>query len=522
MSTATALVRAASVVDLMNNPSSYPEHPSSVQLIETHISWVFLTDRNAYKLKKPVRFEFLDFSTAELRHRACQEELRLNRRLAPDVYIDVLPITQDPSGLLELNGRGQEVDWVVKMLRLPAHTALDIILSENRLRPEDSEDIAKHLINFYAGLLPKPLSSDDYRQALDRHIRANGMALLESLPAERARLRRIQSAQLRYLNVRTELIDKRVATGRIVDGHGDLRPEHIYLDGHPIVIDCIEFSDELRTVDIADELSFLSMECRRLGDGRVGEVVISQYQRVCKDEIPETLLAFYAGYRALVRAKVALLRDQQLAAKISQPSADLIRQYVDLADSYAEKLGPPVLLIVGGLMGTGKSTLAVKLADTLGVESISTDLVRHSMLGPSKVPASYGEGHYLPDMRSRVYEELLRQASEHLKDRQSVVLDGTFLTDGLRTRAYDLGYRYGAETLHVQCTCPRQIAYARIQQRVDTGQSESEARTELHDLQARDYQPLLADDPSITIDTTQPISQQVSVVCAELGRRLFD
>jgi predicted kinase len=181
-----------------------------------------------------------------------------------------------------------------------------------------------------------------------------------------------------------------------------------------------------------------------------------------------------------------------------------------------------VLLIVGGLMGTGKSTLAAKLAETLGAESLSTDLVRRSMLGPSKVPASYGEGLYQPDMRSRVYDELLRQAGERLKDRQSVVLDGTFLTDGLRTRAYDVGYRHGAETLHVQCTCPRQIAYARIQQRIDTGQSESEARTELYDLQARDYQPPLADDPSITIDTTQPISQQVSVICAELGHLLFD
>jgi aminoglycoside phosphotransferase family enzyme/predicted kinase len=469
-----------------------------------------------------VRFEFLDFSTPELRHRACQEELRLNRRLASDVYIDVLPITQDRSGTLELNGQGIEVDWVVKMRRLPAETALDVLLRENRLEPEDAEAIAKHLTNFYSGLLPKPLNSDDYRQALERHIRANGTALLDSIPAERSRLRRIQGAQLRYVYVRPELINDRVASGRIVDGHGDLRPEHIYLDDRPIVIDCIEFSEELRTVDIADELSFLWMECQRLGDGRVGETVLSQYQQVCEDEIPESLLAFYAGYRALVRAKVALLRDQQVAGRVAQPPADLIRQYVDLADSYAEKLGPPVLLIVGGLMGTGKSTLAAKLAETLGVESISTDLVRHSMFGPSKVPAGYGEGHYKPDMRSRVYDELLRQAGERLEDRQSVVLDGTFLTDGLRTRAYDVGYRRGAETLHVQCTCPRQIAYTRIQQRIDTGQSESEARTELYDLQSRDYQPPLADDPSITIDTTQQISQQVSVVCAELGHLLFD
>jgi predicted kinase len=200
----------------------------------------------------------------------------------------------------------------------------------------------------------------------------------------------------------------------------------------------------------------------------------------------------------------------------------LIRQYLELADNYAESLGPPVLLIVGGLMGTGKSSLAAKLVDTLGLESLSTDLVRHTMLGRSNTPARYGEGHYQPDLRTRVYDELFRQAREYLQHRQSVVLDGTFLSDALRTRAYELAYRHGAVSLHIHCTCPRQIAYARIQERADTGQSESEARTELYDLQARDYQPTLADDPSITVDTTQPMSQQQRLVCAELRRLLFE
>jgi predicted kinase len=318
------------------------------------------------------------------------------------------------------------------------------------------------------------------------------------------------------------LIAKRVDAGRIVDGHGDLRPEHIFLDDRPVVIDCIEFSDELRTVDIADELSFLAMECRRLGDGQVGETVLSQYQRVCKDEVPKSLLAFYGGYRAFVRAKVALLRDQQLAAEVSPPAANLIRQYFDLAESYADELGPPVVLIVGGLMGTGKSTLATKLSEALGVDSISTDQVRHSILGASNVPASYGEGHYQPDARNRVYDELFRQAKEHLEDRQSIILDGTFLTDSLRRRAYDLGYRHGAVSLHVQCSCPRQIACARIQHRMDAGHSESEARAELYDLQAREYQPPLAGDPSITVDTTQAMSHQLQAVYAELGHLLFD
>jgi aminoglycoside phosphotransferase family enzyme len=368
MSITTAPAGSESIVGYLTDASSYPDHPSSVQIIETHISWVFLADRFAYKLKKPVQFEFLDFSTPELRHRACQEELRLNRRFAPDVYIAVLPITQDLGGALELNGRGQEIDWVVQMRRLPAEAALDVLLRENRLAPKDAETIAKHLIDFYARLSPKRLSPDDYRQAFDRHIRANGVALLTALPAGQSRIRRIQSAQLRYLNVQAELFDNRIATGRVVDGHGDLRPEHIYLDGRPMVIDCVEFSDELRTVDIADELSFLSMECERLHDDGFGELVLEKYQNVCEDKVPETLFCFYRSYRAFVRAKVALLRSQQQTKDASHSSADLIGQYVDLADRYAAKLGPPSLLIVGGLMGSGKSTLAQKLAESLGVE----------------------------------------------------------------------------------------------------------------------------------------------------------
>jgi aminoglycoside phosphotransferase family enzyme/predicted kinase len=522
MSTATTTPLSDSLTGLMSDPSSYSDSPSSVQVVETHISWVYLTDRFAYKLKKPVKFEFLDFSTPEFRHRACLEELRLNRRLAADVYLAVLPITRTSDGSLELDGQGPPVDWVVQMRRLPAEIALDVLLRKRKLNHEVAKSLATHLTDFYARLLPKPLSPDVFVQALERHIRANGAALLESLSSERSLIHRIQSAQLRYLTIQGEEFNKRVAAGRVVDGHGDLRPEHIYLEKPPVVIDCIEFSDELRQVDIADELSFLAMECERLGDGHLGEQVLETYQRVCRDEIPPSLLAFYRAYRATVRAKISQFRRQQQATEPHQSFDELIREYLDLAGHYAKDLGPPMLLIVGGLMGSGKSTLAANLANKFAVDVFSTDHIRHLLIGTSTVPAAYGEGNYQPDLRERIYDELLRQAGELLKDGQSVVLDGTFLTDCLRERAYEVAYKHRAVALHVSCTCPRQIAYARIQQRAEFGQSESEARTELYDLQARDFESPCADDPSITVDTAQPISDQVRVVCAELRRRLLN
>jgi len=510
------------IIEMLKTSSSYGERPSTVEVVETHISWVFLTNRYAYKLKKPVRFEFVDFSTLESRRWACQEEVRLNRRLAPHVYLGVVPITRSSDGVVALNGQGEEIDCVVQMRRLPREHAMDVLLKERRLRPEQAMAVAKLLAQFYCHLPAMQLQPGTYRQALERHVRANGGTLSEYLATQSERLRRIQSAQLRYVHAQEELLDQRLTDGRIVDGHGDLRPEHIYVDSDPKIIDCVEFSQELRTVDIADELSFLSMECERLGDGRLSEIALAEYQQTTGDEIHRSLLAFYRSYRALVRAKVAVLRRQQLPSQAAQLEDDLVDQYLNLAERHAAELGPPSLLVFGGLMGTGKSTLAAHVARACVLDVLSTDGIRHRLLGPSETPARYDEGHYQPAMREQVYDELFREASEILKKGCSLILDGTFMTTSLRERVYDLAYRHGAISLYVHCTCPRPVAYERIRLRAAGGQSESEARTELYDLQARDFEPPWADEPAITIDTTQPLQEQMRLVFHELRRMLTD
>jgi aminoglycoside phosphotransferase family enzyme/predicted kinase len=515
MSTTIGLAHYQDIFEMMRQPSSYPERPVSVQVIETHISWVFLTERYAYKLKKPVTFGFLDFSTPELRKRACLSEVRLNRRLAPDVYIGVLPIVQKSAGRLALFGDGEPIDWLVHMRRLPEDKALDYKIRNGKLTARDTFVIAQHLMEFYLHLKPKLIEPSSYTAALDSHIRANGAALLVDLAAEKSLVRRIQSSQMRFLNIENALVGSRAASGRVVEGHGDLRPEHIYIDGLPIVIDCIEFSEELRTLDIADELSFLAMECEHLGKREFGHAILAEYERMSGDRVPEPLLCFYRCYRASVRAKVAALRrEQQEGARTA--STRLAVEYLELAENYAKQLGPPLLLTVGGLMGSGKSTLAAKLADEFAIELLSTDHIRHDLIGSSEAPAAYDEGNYHPDMRNRVYDELFRQAEGLLTDGESAVLDGTFLTCCLRDRAYDLASRHGAVAFHVQCTCPRNVAYARIQKRSDGGQSESEARTELYDLQSQDLESPWADEPAISVDTTATLEKQFHDVCDKL------
>ena len=321
------------LVEWLLRPEAYAERPAGVTLVETHISWVFLTDRYAYKLKKPVHFEFLDFSTLAARRVACEQEVRLNRRLAPDVYLGLAAVERDSGGNFTLvepepaarssdsgavASNGEPVsDWLVKMRRLPVNRTLAELVRAGQLGCADTERLIACLTDFYRRAAPLPLEPQPYRAALERHVRANRAELLncENVEPEQttcglspSAVRRIHAAQLQLLMLRPELFDVRVRAGRIVDGHGDLRPEHIYLLPEPAIIDCLEFSDELRHADVADELSFLAEECDFIGAGELGRRLAGQVLARLGDQPPAELLAFYRSYRACVRAKVAALR----------------------------------------------------------------------------------------------------------------------------------------------------------------------------------------------------------------------
>jgi predicted kinase len=320
--------------------------------------------------------------------------------------------------------------------------------------------------------------------------------------------------------VQKALFDGRVVSGRIVEGHGDLRPEHIYLANPPVVIDCIEFSDELRRVDIADELNFLAMECDRLGNGDLGQLILSTYEDVSGDRIPAPICSFYRCYRASVRAKVAILQAGQQSEDQRCAFSRLTHQYIDWADHYADQLGRPCLLVVFGMMGSGKSTLARKIAEAFDIDVLTTDHIRHSMMGSSVSPARYGEDLYRPESRGQVYDELFRQAAAVLDNGQSVILDGTFLSRELRSRARDLSRRHGAEVLCISCECTKETSLARIQQRAEAGQSESEARADLYDAQARGFQPPIDETSTVRIDSTAPLVQQLQDVCEKLRKSM--
>ena len=302
--------------------------PRAVELIETHISWVFLTDRFAYKLKKPVHFSFLDFSTVAKRHRACLDELRLNRRLAGDVYLDVLPIGQRAGGDFVWGDRGEVVDWVVKSRRLPDAACLQKHLVRGQLAGRAVDALAQFLADFYRQQPPLTLRPEQTRSRLVQWIRDNQGDLSECVPDEIHRINAIHAGQLRYVATHIALLDSRVCDGRYIEGHGDLRPEHVYLLPQPVVIDCIEFSSELRGVDIVDDLSFLAMECDRLSRPDVGACILQTYRTVVGDQPPASLLAFYKSYRACVRAKVNALRATQETGEARAESMKRVVEYL--------------------------------------------------------------------------------------------------------------------------------------------------------------------------------------------------
>jgi hypothetical protein len=519
MSLSGADVEASSAVELLSDRAAYADSPRSVELVETHISWIFLTDHFAYKVKKPVRFDFLDFSTPELRRDACREEVRLNRRLASDVYLGTLPITRNDRGFLELAGRGEAVDWVVQMRRLPEAKSLARKLRDGNVTSADELAVARHLADFYARLPSRPIEADEYRGAIANHVRANVEACLNRATFDTQRMRRILGSHLRYLSIAASDFAARVAAGHVVDGHGDLRPEHIYLESPPAVIDCIEFSAELRRVDVLDDLSFLAMECDRIGHGPVGERIVAACQAARGDVTPPTILAFYMSYRALVRAKVMWLRADQEVDRRRRAVLRQAHQYVDWAECYSNRLGRPALVFVGGLMGTGKSTLAGRLADQIGAEMAATDPIRRALFGASLSAAGYDQQIYQPRHRSRVYDELFSRAAAALDAGLSIVLDGTFLTGALRRRAVSLAQLHGGMPLYVHCHCPRETALARIAARTATGDSASEGRVELFDRQAAEQSPMEDDLASVAVDTTAPPSQQLQQVFCGLRRQ---
>jgi aminoglycoside phosphotransferase family enzyme len=325
---------AASLADkvaFLAEPASYPHPAESVERKETHMSWVFLAGDKVYKLKKPVRFPYLDYSTLARREAACRAELALNRRLAPQVYQTVAPLTRTPQGL-QLGGQGETVDWLVVMRRLDESKTLEHAIETGSLRAAQLDHVVETLVRFYRRARPVFVSSETLLHNWQQSLAYNKRVLLDArlgLPA--GLVRRIDRAQQRFLGERAALIAGRVRKRAIIDGHGDLRPEHIWLVDPVTIIDCLEFNARLRAVDPLDEIANLCVECERLGGARTSDYIKRRAIHALRDHLSEQLFTFYRCHRATLRARLTIAHLLEPSARTPEKWPRRAREYLAIA-----------------------------------------------------------------------------------------------------------------------------------------------------------------------------------------------
>ena len=325
-------------VAFLSSPAAYGRSAGAVTCRETHMSWVFLAGDRVYKLKKPVRFPYLDFSTLFRREMACRAELVLNRRLAPDVYDGVVALAKSSQGL-SIGGAGEVVDWLVVMRRLDERDTLEYAILEHRVQSWQLDRLIATLLQFYRHASPVFVSPATHIADWRRDLAYNRRVLLDprlGLPS--GQIRRVDRAQRLFLASRAPLLAARVRNRHIVDGHGDLRPEHIWLGDPARIIDCLEFNSRLRAVDPFDEIAFLCIECERLGAAWAGEYLRRRIAHALCDGLADDLFAFYRCHRATLRARLAVAHLLEPAPRTPEKWPRLARIYLDLADADAIRI----------------------------------------------------------------------------------------------------------------------------------------------------------------------------------------
>jgi aminoglycoside phosphotransferase family enzyme/predicted kinase len=511
-------------------PEAYNHPADDLVLRDTHISWVVLAGRFAYKLKKPVNLGFVDFSTFERRAADCDEEVRLNRRLCPDVYLGVVEVVQRGS-TYHVGGRGTPVESAVHMRRLPEVGMLLNLLARGEVDPSLIRRIARRLARFHASAATGP-GVEEYgglttiRSNWDENFLTTESFIDRTLTARhRDHIRRFVDE---FLQANVALFERRVAGGRIRDGHGDLHLASICIEGRRLhLFDCIEFAARFRCADVAAEVAFLAMDLDHRARADLAAAFVDAYIQHSGDAELRQLLDFYTCYRAYVRGKVLSLRldEPGLTREEAGHTRAEATAYFDLAWSYAGGLPAPMLIMVMGLPASGKTTLAEALAGRLGLVLLSSDLVRKQLAGLTpdrRHHDAFARGLYAPAMTRRTYAALVQRAGHWLRRGHSVVLDATFGSPDERAAARRLAARTKAQLVTFVCRADEEVLVKRLSNRETERKGASDARLELWpQLRAAFVEPTEMEDVISVSAGESPataVSQAMSVL-AHASRR---
>jgi len=515
------------LVEALKKPDAYDHPAEAVECIQTHISSVFLTGEKVYKLKKPVNFGFLDFSTLEQRERFCRAEVELNSRLAPSVYLGVAPVTRD-GDRFAIDGPGEVVDWVVVMRQLDGQNLGLEVLGRGELSEAHIDHLVEVLVPFYGraetGEHVDPFGAvDSVKFNTDENF-SQTEAFVGKLLC-RKRFEHIKTFTDRFLDDRQELFEKRIADGRIRDSHGDLHLGNVFFEDEPVIFDCIEFNDRFRCGDVAVDLAFMAMDLDFNGRPELARRFIDRYVAASGDRDIEQLMDFYCCYRAYVRGKISAFTssDPALPAVEQRRFKNLARRYFGLAYRYAGGTERPPLVVFYGLMGTGKTSLARFLRERLGWHLLSTDAIRKHLVGigeNTRVYVPYNEGLYAPEMNKKTYAELCRRAENLLLAGFPVVIDGAFKTASNREPVVELASRAGANLLFVQSDCEPEEQHRRLEKRQQYD-TRSDGRVEIMDDQRRDFVPISDGENAsgAVIMTDGPVELTRTILLDELTTR---
>lgn len=502
------------LVKALCDPACYSHPVQAIELLETHISYVILTGPFAYKIKKPVDLQFLDFSTLEKRRHYCHEEVRLNRRLAPQLYLDVVPITGSVDAPV-LGGSESAIEYAVRMRQFPQGVLLDRLLAQGAVLPTHIDDLARQIAEFHARTAVADTTSpfgtpELVYQPAQENFRQIGERI--RTPADRAALAQLQAWTEREYAARLQDFRQRKERGFIRECHGDMHAGNmVLLDDRITVFDCIEFNENLRWIDVMNEVAFLVMDLADRGRPDLAHRFLNAYLESTGDYAGLRVLRYYLVYRALVRAKVAAIRLQQegIDADSREHIWAQFHGYLRLARRYTEALAP-LLAITCGLSGSGKTTITQSLLESLGAIRLRSDVVRKTLFGlapEARSGSGLASSLYSSDASIRTYQTLAQHAHTVVSAGYSAILDATFLKraqrDSIRQLAADLGVVFRI----LYFTAPEGMLRARILQRAAKARDASEANIAVLENQIRNIEPLAPDEIpfAIMIASDQPM-----------------
>jgi uncharacterized protein len=507
-------------------PEAYPEATSSVRLVQTHVSHLFITDKFVYKIKKPVDFGFLNFTTIDRRRFYCNEEVRLNRRLCPDTYLGVLEVRECPSGAT-FCGVGKIIDYAVRMRRLPEERMLDRMLAEGKVTEHDIRKIARAIALFHldaerGGAIDEYGSVEGIRYNWEENFQQAERFLDLSL-AQR-NMACIREYVETFLSANEALFAERVKRGFIRDCDGDIHLENICLTDPVCIFDCIEFNDRFRYTDTAADIAFFLMDLDYHESSDFAAPFLDEYTSVTGDSGLLPLLDFYKIYRAFVRGKVESLKlsDPSFPEGEKSAAGERAAGYFRLAGGYLlRRKTPNALVITCGLMGSGKSATASALAMELGTEIVSSDALRKELAKTepeSHGRDEYGTGIYTRAFDTATYEALSSRCECALRAGRGIIVDATFRRKGDRLRFADLAARYGVPFYIVHTSCPESVAKERLIDRELRPGHLSDGRWELFHLQETEFEPPLSEEGRLIIlDTSRPMYGNIDIILKAMG-----